>query len=197
MQSKNLYSKLIGILLLASSVTASAQVYVGGGLGVVKPKISCWTEYLCNKSEASFKLIGGYTVDKNFAIELNYFDLGSQDFSFSSYQEKSVYHIKSSALSLTGLVSHHFTDNLGGFAKFGFAHIKSIDKFSASHREIESLNYVAQTTYKDPHFQLGVGLTYKLSDQLSLRAEYEQFRLKSCVQRTAFQTVNVGAQYAF
>lgn len=197
MQHKKYYLGMLSALLLASSATVSAQVYVGGGLGVVKAKSGCNFEGLCSNSEATFKLIGGYSIAKNFAIELNYLDLGSQDFSSSMYQENSNYHVKSSAMSLAGLMSHPFTDNFGGFAKLGLAHIKSKNQYSVNRSGPDALNYAGQTTYKDPHIQLGIGLTYKISDQLSLRAEYEQFRLKSHFRRNAFETVTVGAQFAF
>lgn len=197
MQSKNFYSNLIGFELLASSVTASAQVYVGGGLGQAKPKSHCFSETSCNQSDSAFKLIGGYTIDKNFAIELNYFDFGSQHFSYSADQMSTNLDLKSRALSLSGLLNYSFTDKFGGFVKAGIAQVKSEDSLVIKGNGGVVTDYSGHTTFKDPHVQLGVGLTYKISDRFSLRAEFEQFRLKSRVQRTAFQTVTVGAQYAF
>lgn len=191
------FLKLIGIALLASSATASAQVYVGGSLGTAKRSLNCWSETPCEKSDSAFKLIGGYTLDKNFAIELNYFDLGGHHFSYAGNQVVSDFEIKSRALSIASLAHYSFTDKLGGFAKLGLARLKSDEKFALRSNNASIQNDSSRITFDGTHINLGVGLTYKISDQLSLRAELEQFRLSQHVARKSFQTMTVGAQFAF
>lgn len=191
------FLKLIGIALLASSATASAQVYVGGSLGAAKRSLGCLSGIPCEKSDSAFKLIGGYTLDKNFAIELNYFDLGGHHFSYAGNQVVSDFEIKSRALSVATLAHHSFTDKLGGFAKLGLARLKSDEKFALKSNNADIQNDSSRATYDGTHFNLGVGLTYKISDQFSLRAELEQFRLSRHVAQKSFQTVTVGAQFAF
>lgn len=197
MQSKKFYSKLIGFALLASSVTASAQVYVGGSLGQAKRSLGCWSATPCEKSDSSYKLIGGYTLDNNFAIELNYFDLGGHRFSYAGNQVATNFEVKSRAFSVATLAQHSFTDKFGGFAKIGLARLNSNEKFALKGNGSDIQNFNSRETYDGTHTVFGGGLTYKISDQLSLRAEYEQFRFSGHVGRPVFQTVTVGAQYSF
>lgn len=197
MQFKKFYLGMLSALLLASSATVSAQVYVGGGLGTAKRSLGCWSETPCEKSDSAFKLIGGYTLDKNFAIELNYFDLGGHHFSYAGNQVVSDFEVKSRAFSIATLAHYSFTDKLSGFAKLGVARLKSNEKFALRSSNADIQNDSSRSIYDGTHINLGIGLTYKISDQFSLRAEYEQFRLSQHVSRKAFQTMTVGAQFAF
>ncbi len=185
----------VGCLMWAAG--ASAQVYVGGGVGTAKRNINCWVELPCDQTDSSYKLIGGYTLNQTFAIELNYANLGGKRFSYANAQMSSDYRIDSRATSVSALAYHHFTDKLAMFSKLGLAHVRSQETYTATSPGGALQSGFSVGNYDGSHALVGLGLSYKVSDRLSLRTEVEQLRYNRTVRRPVFQTVTVGAQYSF
>ncbi len=188
--------RLFTVATLVWAAGASAQVYVGGSLGTAKPNLSCRSETPCNQSESAFKLIGGYTIDKNFAIEVNYANLGGQRFRYADHQTTSDFRVDTRAASLAALANFDFTDKLSGFTKLGYARLRSEEKFTANGTNIAQ-NTASTVTYEGAHALLGIGLRYNISDRLSLRTEVEQFHFNKKRGHSAFRAVTVGVQYSF
>ena len=75
---------VLGVSAAALALPAAAQnmsaVYIGGGLGQSKFKGACdgvsGTGVTCDDKDTSFKIFGGYQLNRNFAAELGYTDLG-------------------------------------------------------------------------------------------------------------------------
>lgn len=197
MLKRKLFVSIFGFASLAFAASASAQTYVGGAFGATNAKMGCPWQGNCKTSDTSYKIIGGYTLDKNFAIEVNYFTLGSARISYSNGYGDYALETKQRGFSLAAVTNHSFGEKFGGFAKLGIANIRSKDaRTSAQISEPRSSSHFSNT-FTESHLLIGLGLTYKITDQLSLRAEVEQFRLKGHLRRKAHQNVSVGAQYSF
>lgn len=71
----SLISLAAGLALLGSAV-ASAQGYVGAGVGRGHVSVDCSGTSSCDTSSSGAKLYGGYLVSPEFGVELGYFDWG-------------------------------------------------------------------------------------------------------------------------
>jgi OOP family OmpA-OmpF porin len=66
---------ILGVALAAAAVGAQAQVYVTASGGLSSASVDC-EGYSCDKSAMGFKLLGGYQVMPNVAVEAGYYNLG-------------------------------------------------------------------------------------------------------------------------
>lgn len=192
-----IFVSIFGLAGLVLSASASAQTYVGGAFGAANAKMGCPWQGNCKMSETSYKIIGGYTFDKNFAIESNYFTLGSARISYVDGYSDYALETKHSGFSLAAVANHSFGEKFGGFAKIGAANIRDMGSRTRTQISDPQKNFHTSHAFTESHLLIGLGLTYKITDQFSLRAEMEQFRLKDHLRRKAHQNVSVGVQYSF
>ena len=82
----------LAILGLASAVTfgspAIAQdmgFYIGGALGQSSVDIDCAGTTSCDDKDSTWKILGGYQFNRNFALEFGYADLGAASASTPSF----------------------------------------------------------------------------------------------------------------
>ena len=185
---------LVTVLALAGvtlSAAASAQVYVGGTVGSSKWNDDCKYTVKCDTTSTAYKLLGGYALDKNFALEASYFSLGKISATSKVGGINSSVQVKGTGFELAGVVNHSFTDKFGGFAKLGFARVTA-----DSNGNVPGVVRLSNdTTSTQP--VIGLGLTFQLSDNLALRGEFEQRRLKLGSDKESVRNFSVGLQYAF
>lgn len=67
---------ILGVALAAAAVAAQAQMYVSGSVGLSSASVDCTGTSSCDKSGVGFKLLGGYKVTPNVAVEAGYYNLG-------------------------------------------------------------------------------------------------------------------------
>jgi OOP family OmpA-OmpF porin len=189
---------LPAIALLAMSMmsaAASAQVYVDAAVG--SGQWSKWGKNCAGgakcTSGTAVKLTGGYTLDKNFALEASVFTLGNHSNKFVSPTFSQTSEGKTNGVSLAGVFNYEFNEGFSGFAKIGIASLRSKDHWTNS----ANLGKTLFSEDTSTHLMLGAGLKYKLNDKVSLTVELDQFRLKSNLQKPVARTFTVGAQYAF
>jgi len=186
---------LPAIALLAMSMmsaAASAQVYVDASVGSGHWSRNCAGAVTCTSGTA-VKLTGGYTLDKNFALEASVFTLGNHTTKSTApiFQQNS--EGRTNGVFFAGVFNYEFSQGLSGFAKLGVASLRSKDHWTNS-ANLGKTSFSADST---TNLMLGAGLKYKLNDKVSLSLELDQFRLKSHLQQSAARTFTVGAQYAF
>ena len=63
-------------LLTAMMTTASAQVYVGGGIGQTHLNVDCASSVTCDATDTGGKLYVGYKFTPNLALEGTYLNFG-------------------------------------------------------------------------------------------------------------------------
>jgi OOP family OmpA-OmpF porin len=66
----------IALAALSLSAAACAQGYAVVSVGTSKLSVDCGSAPTCDKSDTAFKLLGGYKMNPNFALEAGYFDFG-------------------------------------------------------------------------------------------------------------------------
>ena len=138
--------------LPAMAQMSMSSVYVGGGLGSSKFKDACNGIANCDDSDTTWGLFAGYQINRNFAAELGYHDLGSATAPGGSYDAK--------AWELVGLAAWPFTEQFSVYGKLG--------AFRGEAKALGQKETNTDVTY-------GVGLQYDLNKNLGLRGEYQKY----------------------
>lgn len=126
-----------------------------------------------------YKLFGGYKLNKNFALEGGYFDLGTFGFDATTVPAGNLRgKIKLSGINLDALGILPFTDRFSAFARLGVHHTEAYDTFSGT-GAINALN--PNPIKRENNLKVGAGLEYAFSDHFSARAELERYRVNDAV----------------
>ena len=139
--------------------------------------INAWTS---DERDMGYKLFVGKQLNRNFAVELGYFDLG--DFNYRTRTAQggtSGADLSYKGLSLDLVTQLPFTDRFSVYSRLGAQYAKATTTFNGS------LN--TGRSYSDKKFnpKVGLGLEYKLSEALAVRAEVERNRMDDAVRSKA------------
>ncbi len=143
-----------------------------------------------------FKVFGGYQLNKNFAIEGGYFDLGSFGYNANTVPAGTLsgnIKLKGLNLDLVGIVP--LTEKFSVFGRAGLNYAQARDSFSGT-GAVRVTN--PNPRKNDTNYKLGLGLQYALTESLDLRAEAERYRINDAVgNRGHVDLVSVGLVYRF
>lgn len=172
-----------GSLIALASFTAHAAdkeqgFYMGADIGRAKQNLSDGG-LSSDRNANSLNLYGGYKIDKNFAVELGYADLGKAKIGDASAKTK--------ALNADLLASTALTQDLSLYGRLGAARYdRDFSTGSGDHTV---------------GFKVGAGLEYKLSEQLSLRGEVTRYNNLPTADGQGFgrsaNNVSAGLKYRF
>jgi OOP family OmpA-OmpF porin len=135
--------------LAAMPLTASAQYRLDEGPGFYAGGTLGWN----NDDEAAWRLLGGYQVNRNFAAELGYHDLGQHNIAGHP--------LDSNAWELVGVGRLPFGERFAAYGKLG------------AYRANSTGSGIDETS-NDLTF--GAGIEYALSRNLSARGEWQRYR---------------------
>lgn len=143
-----------------------------------------------------FKVFGGYQLNRNFAIEGGYFDLGKFGYTATTTPPGTLngnIKLKGLNLDLVGLLP--LTERFSAFGRVGLNYAEARDTFRGTGAvTVRNPNPSA----RDTNLKLGAGLQYAVSDALSLRGEIERYRVNDAVgNRGHVDMVSVGLVYYF
>jgi OOP family OmpA-OmpF porin len=166
---------LLAASLIAASMmtgTVSAQdsgFYVGTHLGQAKAKNTCddfsgVPNVSCDDTDMSWKILGGYRVNRNFAAELGYIDFGSVKASGPGGTLTAELH----AFDLVGVGILPVTDRFSLYGKIGAYH-GTVD---ASAR-VSTFSASASEDSTDLTF--GFGASFDITRQFGVRAEWQRY----------------------
>ena len=129
----------------------AADLYAGVKLGTVNYGYSNAT----NNGQAGFGLLGGYTINETFAIEVEYSDLGGFDSSTST--------IKGSSFGVSGIGFYPLNPQSSFFGKLGIA--------SSSLKETAkpSSGFSGSATINNTGVTVGFGGQYNVSNTTGIR----------------------------
>lgn len=163
-------------LLAAVAVPASAQgLYVFGDVGRSHYKEDI--EYFgVDLSANSFAFGAGYSVNDNFSFEAGYHHIGN--YSFDDFGDDETLDV--TALEISGVAKYPVTTEINIYGRLGFGKLTT-----------EIPYFDTKSTYKAFY---GVGASYKLSDNVSLRAEYNRYEEWY---HAVASTLSFGAVYSF
>jgi OOP family OmpA-OmpF porin len=159
--------RTIAVLMAVSGAMASSAsfaqatdtgFYIGGHFGQSDVKE-------LDETDSSWKFIGGYQFNQNFALELGYTDLGSVTISGPGGNAT----FESTAFELLGVASLPVADRFSVYGKFGFYQADSDLNFNL----VGFGSGSASESNTDITF--GVGLRYDFTRNLGVRAEWQRY----------------------
>jgi OOP family OmpA-OmpF porin len=173
----------LSLILLAGSSTAFADgFYVLGQ--VTRSDTSLKNSYFDNTligagatgltssdkgKGTQWRLQGGYRFNPNFALEAGYIDLGKSKYTARYNEGAASGELKSGGIDLAALGILPLNDSFSIFAKAGIVAAKTDSKLSAT--GVTPSNWKSTTHEVLP--LVGVGASYKLTQNLDLRADYD------------------------
>jgi OOP family OmpA-OmpF porin len=144
---------------------------VGAGLGV---------STLTNQDTGhGNKVFGGYQFGRNFALEGGYFDLGQFGFAATTTPPGALQgDIRLRGVNLDAVGILPITEKLSVFARVGANYAEARDSFMGT-GAVNVLNPTPSKMETNP--KIGLGLQYRLTESLALRAEIERYRINDAV----------------
>jgi OOP family OmpA-OmpF porin len=145
---------------------------------------------------SGFKLYGGYRVNRNFALEGGYFDLGNFGYTATTVPAGTLsgnMKLRGLNLDLVGILP--LTDRFEAFARVGAAYTQARDHFSGTGAVVVTDPNPSKSAL---NLKVGLGLGYNFSDNFGMRVEVERYRINDAVgNRGDIDLVSVGLVYRF
>jgi len=183
MKTSRLLAMLIAGLAAASAV--QAQWYVGGAVGQsdLKDDIGALPSGVsADKRDTGYKLFGGYTVNRNLAVEAGYVDHGK----FTLAGGGTAVGIKGYGFFADAVGLLPLNDAWTLRAKLGMfnGHAKTFGL---------SPNYSDSGT----DWRYGLGASYALNNKVQVRGEWERSRYRAWHERSDVDLLSIGLSYGF
>lgn len=188
---------------------ANSAWYLGGGIGGARATIdqdritsaltangSTLSAFSKDERDApAFKLFAGRQLNRYFAIEGGYFDLGR--YGFDATTSDGALHGQAAfrGVNLDLVGQWPLTERLSVLGRIGANYVKTSTHFTGNR-----LNAVTapNASERKSGLKAGLGLEYKLSEALALRAEVERHRVNDAVgNRGDVDMVSIGMVYKF
>ena len=132
------------------------------------------------------KLYGGYQFDHNWGVEGGYTYFDDQDFSRSIGNRRLNGNVKGSSSYIAGKYTMPLSDRFSAFGKLGVAYNER------KYNDNTGLHYKEN----DTGVYAGIGVQYKLNQNVSLIGEYERYGKDTNLGAKA-DVYSVGVQYDF
>jgi OOP family OmpA-OmpF porin len=166
-RDKALIAAILGAAVMAAPAVSMAQArgetgwYVGASVGQSKAKVAdCAGFSSCDTKAATFGILGGYQINRNFAAELGYHDFGRVTLSGPGSAN-----IKANAAELVGLGAYPFANRFSVYGKLGAYHAES--KLSPGSASLKDRN---------TDLTFGFGARYDVTRETGVRAEWQRYK---------------------
>ena len=148
--------------------------------------------------DRGYKVFGGYQLNRNFAVEAGFFDLGTFGYTATTVPAGTLtgdVRIKGVNLDLVGLWP--ITDKLSALARVGVTSTRSNGSFSST--GAASVPYAnASPSQRSTNYKFGAGLNYDFTESWAMRVEAERYRIRDAVGNKGHaDMVSVGLIYRF
>ena len=180
-----IFAFVTGALLAASPAFAAddAGFYVGAGLGQSSVKIDIVEGADFDASSTAFKLLGGYQFFKYMGVELEYIDAGDADdswtFDSGTFTEQLKATIGFSGFNTSAVGILPIGEKFNLFAKLGFIYWDAVLKLRYTYSDIKgSVVEREHDSDSGTDFSWGIGGTFKITPNLGVRAEYQDFDIQ-------------------
>jgi OOP family OmpA-OmpF porin len=188
--------KLIFALIASAAAVGAAQAqttttgrpYIGIGVATADHdySLSGATNVDSDGWKPSAKVFGGYEFDKNWAVEAGYTDFRSSDFSYTRNGAGVRGDADGYGVYVAGKYSIPLNEQFSAYGKLGVAYSKR--KLSA--------NDGLRLEDNDTGAYAGLGVEYKLNQNVSFLGEYERYG-KSKDYGAKADVLTVGVKYSF
>lgn len=202
---------LISLAAITSSVTHAddAGWYLGANIGQSTADIDNdritgnlldggFSEIMIDNDDrdTGYKLFGGYQLNRNFALEGGYFDLGEFSYTATTMPVGTLDgHMKLRGINLDLLGFIPFSEKFSAFGRVGANYAEAKDHFSGT----GAVNVLSpRADERDTNLKLGAGVQYAFTDALAMRIEAERYRINDAVgNKGDIDLVSVGLVYRF
>jgi OOP family OmpA-OmpF porin len=202
---------LMTLAIMTSPITLAEDAgwYIGGNIGQSRADIdeeriadgllaNGFSEALVQEDsiDLGYKFYGGYQINRHFAIEGGYFDLGKFNFT-STTQPAGTFNgsikLRGINVDLVGFIQ--VTEKLSAFGRVGLNYADTRDSFSGT-GFVNVLTPNAKE--RDTHLKIGAGLQYAFTEKLAARLETERYRIDDAVGNHGdVDLISVGLVYRF
>ncbi|TAK86850.1 MAG: hypothetical protein EPO09_19255 [Aquabacterium sp.] len=185
-------------MILAAAVamvagSASAQAYVQGAFGPTNLAVDCAGTSHCDKDDYGGKLVGGYAVNPNIAIEAGYVNFGQATANvYMSYYGLVDLTMESRAFYIGGAFRGDFSSQVAGVARLAVAQVET--------KSVIHNSYVSGSSSKTKaNALLGLGLEFALNKQfkLTIDADFTQSPIAENNETATLRLISVGGRYSF
>lgn len=180
------------VVATASFAQEDSYIYGGLSIGQSRAKIDenritasllasglTTTSMSRDESSVAYKLFGGYQLNRNFAIEGGYFDLGKFGFTSTTTPAGTLNgRIKLRGLNVDLVGTLPLTDRFFAIARVGGQFARASDNFSGT-GAVSVLN--PNPSKSELNYKAGLGLQYEFSRSFLMRAEAERYRVNDAV----------------
>ena len=129
--------------------------------------------------DTGYKIFAGYQVNKNFALEGGYFDLGKFGYSASTVPSGTLNgNIKLKGLNLDAVGILPINAKFSAFGRVGMNYAEANDSFSGT-GAVRVTNTNPSKT--ELNYKLGLGIQYDFTEAFGMRAEAERYRINDAV----------------
>lgn len=151
---------------MAQAKSADQGFYIGAMVGQSDASdFDCSGLSTCDKKDTAFKLLGGYKINRNFAAEVGYTDLGKITVSVPGVSAD----IKAQVFEVVGVGAYPINQQFSVYGKLGFYHGES--KLSGTVAGIGTGS--AKETNTDLTY--GLGVQFNFNPQLGVRGEWQRY----------------------
>jgi len=162
---------MFGAAVMAVPAVSMAQAradtgwYVGITLGQSDFKNIDCSGFSCDKKDTAVRILGGYQINRNFAAELGYHDLGKLTASAPGASVE----VKANAWELVGIGAWPVANQFSVYGKLGI--------YRGQARASASLTGLGSGSRMEPNTDLtyGLGVQYDLNRELGIRVEWQRY----------------------
>jgi OOP family OmpA-OmpF porin len=149
-----------------------------------------------NDRDGGYKLFGGYQLNRHFAVEGGYFDLGRFGFSTTTVPPGTLNgDIKLKGINLDLVGTLPVSERFSIFGRIGVARSQANDTFTGT-GAVNVLN--PSPSARSNNLKVGLGLDYAFTPSLSLRTEIERYRVDDAVgNKGDVDLISLGLVYRF
>lgn len=143
-----------------------------------------------------YKIFGGYRLNRNFAVEGGFFNLGEFSFKATTLPPGTLSgNIRLRGLHLDLVGTLPITEKFSVLGRIGANHAEASDSFAGT-GAVLVLN--PNPSKRETNLKVGLGLQYAFTEALSLRAEIERYRINDAVgNKGDVDLVSLGLVYRF
>ena len=188
----------VGLAVLGATLGGQALAqtapgwYAGGNVGRAStdfdapaPLVAPGIGYSEDDRDTAWKLFGGYQFHRNLAVEGGYYDLGRYDFGYAAPGGSGNSRYQGLNLDLVG--TFPITDRFSAFGRVGAAYTRARSEFGGN-----------SETERGWGPKVGLGIEYAFTPQLSVRGEWERYRVRDAFRgRGDIDVASIGIVYRF
>lgn len=163
-----------GIVLLLASAAAFAQdqdqgFYIGGHFGQAQVDGFCdgvsGAGVSCDDKDTGWKIVGGYKVNRNFAVEAAYVGYGE----VKASSPAGTVDAEATAFEATAVGILPLANRFSAYGKLGLY-------FSSTDASVNTTTVVGDESEEKTDLTFGLGVSYDVTPQVAVRGEWQRYQ---------------------